>query len=133
MRRIFSLAIAALTAAAVLAPAARADEVRGAGSTFAYPIIWKWSQAFREKTGQTVSYQSVGSSAGVNAIKDRTAEFGASDKLLQPAELAKLGLGQFPIVFGGVVPVLNVDGIAPGQMKFTGALLADIFLGKITN
>lgn len=133
MTRIFSLAIAALTAAAVLAPAARADEVRGAGSTFAYPIIWKWSQTFREKTGQTVSYQSVGSSAGVNAIKERTAEFGASDKPLQPAELAKLGLGQFPIVFGGVVPVLNVDGIGPGQMKFTGALLADIFLGKITN
>lgn len=133
MRRIFSLALAALTAAAVLTPAARADEVRGAGSTFAYPIIWKWSQAFQEKTGQTVSYQSVGSSAGVNSIKDGTVDFGASDKPLRPEELERLGLAQFPIVFGGVVPIVNVDGIAPGQIKFTGALLADIFLGTITH
>lgn len=131
MRRIISLAIASLTAAALLAPVARAQEVRGAGSTFAYPIIWKWSQTYQEKTGQPVSYQSVGSSAGVNAIKDGVVDFGASDRPLRPEELQRLGLAQFPIVFGGVVPILNVDGIAPGQMKFTGALLADIFLGKV--
>lgn len=132
MKRIVTLTLAALTAAALLAPGARAQEVRGAGSTFAYPIIWKWSQAFQEKTGQPVSYQSVGSSAGVNSIKDRTVDFGASDRPLQPEELRRLGLVQFPIVFGGVVPIFNVDGIPPGHMKFTGALLADIFLGKVT-
>lgn len=133
LKRIAALAVAALAIAAMAAPDARAAEVRGAGSTFAYPIIWKWAQVFRERTGAFVGYQSVGSSAGVNRLKDLATDFGATDKPLQPDELAKYGLGQFPIVFGGVVPVVNLDGIAPGQMKFTGALLADIYMGKITN
>lgn len=133
LRRIVTFTIAALAVAAMAVPDVRAAEVRGAGSTFAYPIIWKWAETFREKTGALVGYQSVGSSSGVNRIKDQAVDFGATDKPLQPAELAKYGLGQFPIVFGGVVPVLNVDGIAPGQIKFTGSLLADIFMGTVSN
>lgn len=125
-------AAATLAALSMFAPPARAAEVRGAGSTFAYPIIWKWAEAFRERTGHIVGYQSVGSSAGVNRIKDGVVDFGASDKPLKPEELEKYGLGQFPIVFGGVVPVFNVDGVGPGQLRFTGALLADIYLGKVT-
>ncbi|MFG1283645.1 phosphate ABC transporter substrate-binding protein PstS [Xanthobacter autotrophicus] len=130
--RILALtAAAALAALSLLAPAAHAAEVRGAGSTFAYPIIWKWAQAFRERSGHIVGYQSVGSSAGINRIKDGVVDFGASDKPLKPEELEKYGLGQFPIVFGGVVPVVNLEGVAPGQIRFTGALLADIYLGKV--
>lgn len=125
------LAALAFTFSAVESPA-RAAEVRGAGSTFAYPIIWKWSQVFREKTGNVVGYQAVGSSAGVARMKEAVVEFGATDRPLKPQELDALGLGQFPIVFGGVVPVFNLDGIGPGGLKFTGAVLADIYLGKIT-
>jgi phosphate transport system substrate-binding protein len=124
-------AAAAFAALSTFMPAAHAAEVRGAGSTFAYPIIWKWAQAFRERTGHLVGYQSVGSSAGVNRIRDGVVDFGASDKPLKPEELEKYGLGQFPIVFGGVVPVFNVDGVGPGQLRFTGTLLADIYLGKV--
>ncbi|MFG1280226.1 phosphate ABC transporter substrate-binding protein PstS [Xanthobacter autotrophicus] len=132
MNRILALtAAAALAAISILAPAAHAAEVRGAGSTFAYPIIWKWAEAFRERTGHLVGYQSVGSSAGINRIKDGVVDFGASDKPLKPEELEKYGLGQFPIVFGGVVPVSNLDGVGPGQIRFTGTLLADIYLGKV--
>ncbi|MBP2147374.1 phosphate ABC transporter substrate-binding protein PstS [Xanthobacter autotrophicus DSM 597] len=132
MNRIFALTTAtAIAAISFLTPAAHAGEVRGAGSTFAYPIIWEWAELFRERTGHLVGYQSVGSSAGINRIKDGAADFGASDKPLKPDELEKYGLGQFPIVFGGVAPVLNVDGVGPGQIRFTGALLADIYLGKV--
>lgn len=113
-------------------PAAQAEEVRGAGSTFAYPIIWKWADAFRQSTQNIVGYQSIGSSGGVNLIKDGAVDFGATDKPLKPEELERLGLGQFPIVFGGVVPIVNIEGIGPGQIRFTGELLADIYLGKIT-
>ncbi|MFS8039359.1 phosphate ABC transporter substrate-binding protein PstS [Xanthobacter sp. AM11] len=132
MNRILALTAAvALAALTTLSPAAHAAEVRGAGSTFAYPIIWKWAEGFRERTGTLVGYQSVGSSAGVNRIKDGVVDFGASDKPLKPEDLEKYGLGQFPIVFGGVVPVFNVEGVGPGQLRFTGALLADIYLGKV--
>ncbi|MFH1554031.1 MAG: phosphate ABC transporter substrate-binding protein PstS [Pseudomonadota bacterium] len=132
MNRILALtAAAALAAISTLAPAAHAAEVRGAGSTFAYPIIWKWAEAFRERTGDLVGYQSVGSSAGINRIQDGVVDFGASDKPLKPEELEKRGLGQFPIVFGGVVPVVNLEGVDAGQIRFTGALLADIYLGKV--
>lgn len=133
MKRLSTL-IAAVAVAGLswTAPAAHAEEVRGAGSTFAYPIIWKWAEAFRP-TGNIVGYQSIGSSGGINRVKDGVVDFGATDRPLKPEELERLGLGQFPIVFGGVVPVLNVEGVGPGQMRFTGALLADIYLGKITN
>lgn len=130
MRRpLFALIAATLL---VVTASARADELSGAGSTFAYPIIWKWAEAYREATGTLVGYQSVGSSAGVNRIRDKAVDFGASDKPLKPEELERLGLGQFPIVFGGVVPVVNIAGVAPGTMRFTGSVLADIYMGKIT-
>jgi phosphate transport system substrate-binding protein len=127
------IAAAALIGFSWLVPSAHAEEVRGAGSTFAYPIIWKWADMFRQPTGNLIAYQSIGSSAGISRIKEGVVDFGATDKPLRPEELERLGLGQFPIVFGGVVPVLNVEGIGPGQMRFTGALLADIYLGKVTH
>lgn len=129
MRRFFVLIVATLLA---LTATARADQLSGAGSTFAYPIMWKWSEVYRQSTGTIVAYQSVGSSAGVNRIRDKATDFGASDKPLKPEDLERFGLGQFPIVFGGVVPVVNIAGVAPGAMRFTGAVLADIYMGKIT-
>ncbi|OYX10899.1 MAG: phosphate ABC transporter substrate-binding protein PstS [Rhizobiales bacterium 32-66-8] len=130
MRRTLLSLVAGLLLA--LTATARADEVSGAGSTFVYPIIWKWSEVYRETRGTNVAYQSVGSSSGVNRIRDKTVDFGASDKPLKPEELERLGLGQFPIVFGGVVPVVNIPGVAPGTIRFTGSVLADIYMGKIT-
>jgi phosphate transport system substrate-binding protein len=109
----------------------KATEITGAGSTFVYPILSKWSAAYNGTTGDTVSYQSIGSGGGITKIKAGTVDFGASDMPMKSDELAKLGLGQFPLVIGGVVPVMNIDGIKPGQLKFTGPLLADIFLGKL--
>ena len=109
----------------------RATEITGAGSTFVYPILSKWSAAYQGGSGDTVSYQSIGSGAGIAKIKAGAVDFGASDMPLKSDELSKLGLGQFPLVIGGVVPVINIDGIKPGQLKFTGPLLADIFLGKL--
>ncbi|MGA7327384.1 MAG: phosphate ABC transporter substrate-binding protein PstS [Rhodomicrobium sp.] len=110
-----------------------AAEVTGAGSTFVYPILSKWSDEYRTKTGQAINYQSVGSGRGIAKIKAGTADFGASDMPLKSEELAKFGMGQFPLVIGGVVPVVNLEGVQPGQIKFTGPLLAEIFLGKVVN
>lgn len=132
MKRLALFLAAAACAAAILAsPRAHAEEVKGAGSTFAYPVISKWAQSFRAISGQSVAYDGVGSSRGVTRLKDGLVDFAASDKPLKTAELEKFGLGQFPIVIGGIVPVVNIKGIAPGQLKLTGAVLADIFLGKI--
>ena len=108
-----------------------AAEITGAGSTFVYPILSKWSAAYSATTGDTVNYQSIGSGGGIIKIKGATVDFSASDMPLKSDELAKLGMGQFPLVIGGVVPVVNIEGIQPGRLKFTGALLADIFLGKL--
>jgi len=120
-------------AAAALAPAcALAQDATGAGATFPAPIYAKWTDAYNKATGARVNYQSVGSGAGLNQIRAKTVDFGASDMPLTDEALAKDGLVQFPTVIGGVVPVINVAGIAPGQLKLTGAVLGDIFLGKIT-
>ncbi len=108
-----------------------AAEITGAGSTFVYPILSKWSAAYGTKTGQVIEYQSVGSGKGIAQIKAAAVDFGASDMPLKSKELAKFGMGQFPLVIGGVVPVVNLEGIQPGQIKFTGPLLAEIFLGKV--
>lgn len=113
------------------AGAARAADLGGAGSTFVSPILVKWAADYRAKTGQTVNYQSIGSSGGITQIKARTVDFGATDMPLPPAELEKLGLGQFPLVIGGVVPVVNLEGVKPGALRFSGPLLADIYLGKV--
>jgi phosphate transport system substrate-binding protein len=124
-----AIAIAAL----VLLTASRSAETRGAGSTFVSPVMEKWSAAYKAKTGNSISYQSVGSGLGLDLIKKAAVDFGASDMPLTPAELDKLGMIQFPLVIGGVVPAVHVEGIKPGEMRFTGRLLADIFLGKIRN
>ena len=130
--RAASVAIAALLSAAVLSAQAQAGDITGAGSTFVYPILSKWSADYNVKTGNKVNYQSIGSGGGIAQIKAATVDFGASDKPLPSEELSKAGLGQFPVVIGGVVPVFNLQGIAPGRMRFTGQLLADIYLGKVT-
>ncbi|WIW44740.1 phosphate ABC transporter substrate-binding protein PstS [Bradyrhizobium sp. 62B] len=108
-----------------------AAEIKGAGSTFVSPVMAKWTDAYKAQTGNIVSYQAVGSGVGLNLIKKEAVDFGTSDMPLEPKELDRLGLMQFPIVIGGVVPVVHVDGIKPGQLRFTGQLLADIYLGKL--
>lgn len=111
---------------------ASAQDVTGAGATFPAPVYAKWADAYNKATGAKVNYQSVGSGAGLKQIKSKTVDFGASDMPLKDEELATDGLMQFPTVIGGVVPVVNIKGIQPGQIKLTGQLLGDIYLGKIT-
>ena len=108
-----------------------AAEISGAGASFIYPLVSKWSADYNAATGAKVNYQSIGSGGGIAQIKAGTVDFGSTDKPLSPEELAQSGLGQFPSAIGGVVPVINVEGLQPGQLKLTGALLADIFLGKV--
>jgi phosphate transport system substrate-binding protein len=114
------------------AAGAQAAEISGAGATFPYPIYAKWAEAFKAKTGVAMNYQSIGSGGGIKQIKSKTVDFGASDMPLKADELAQSGLVQFPMIMGGVVPVINVKGVAAGQLKLTGQLLGDIYLGKIT-
>ena len=112
--------------------AAVAQDVTGAGATFPAPVYAKWADAYNKATGARLNYQSIGSGGGIKQIKAKTVDFGASDMPLTDEDLAKDGLLQFPTVIGGVVPVVNIKGIAPGQMKITGQVLGDIYLGKIT-
>jgi len=124
--------LAAVAAAgALIAGSALAAEITGAGATFPYPVLSQWSTDYSATTGVKINYQSIGSGGGIAQIKAGTVDFGASDKPLPPDELAQSGLAQFPIVIGGVVPVVNIEGVAPGKLKLTGAVLADIYLGKI--
>jgi len=109
-----------------------ADSVTGAGASFPAPIYSKWAEAYNKATGNQINYQSVGSGAGIKQIKEKTVDFGASDMPLKDDDLAAAGLVQFPTVIGGVVPVIHVEGVKPGQLKLTGAVLADIYLGKVT-
>lgn len=111
---------------------AAAQNVTGAGASFPAPVYAKWADAYHKATGVQINYQSVGSGAGIKQIKAKTVDFGASDAPLKDDELAKDGLLQFPTVIGGVVPVVNIQGIAPGQIRLTGQLLGDIYLGKLT-
>ncbi|KAB8192957.1 phosphate ABC transporter substrate-binding protein PstS [Lysobacter maris] len=108
-----------------------AAEITGAGATFIFPLISKWSADYNAQTGAKVNYQSIGSGGGIAQIKAGTVDFGSSDAPLSPEELAEAGLGQFPSAIGGVVPVLNVEGIEAGKLRLTGELLADIYLGKV--
>lgn len=127
---------AAFVAASLLisaTPVAAQNVVVGAGASFPAPLYAKWAEAYNKATGTKVNYQSVGSGAGLKQIQGKTVDFGASDMPLTPEQLAKDGLLQFPTVIGGVVPVVNVPGIKPGELKMTGPLLADIYLGKIKN
>ena len=135
MKVILNRSLAACAAAvfglAASATVFAADNITGAGATFPYPIYAKWAEAYKAKTGIGMNYQSIGSGGGIKQIKAKTVDFGASDKPLKPEELEKDGLVQFPAVIGGVVPVVNLPGIEAGQMKLTGSVLADIYLGKI--
>ena len=124
--------IAVFALAAALAVNANAGpNITGAGSTFVYPILSRWSSDYNKINGTKVNYQSIGSGGGIAQIKAATVDFGASDKPLKSDELAAAGLGQFPVVIGGVVPVVTVPGVAAGKIRFNGTVLADIFLGKI--
>jgi phosphate transport system substrate-binding protein len=125
------IAVAVLCCSGLRTPAL-SQEVIGAGSTFVNPVLTKWMEAYKAETGVRISYQAVGSGTGIWQIKSRTVDFGASDAPLRAEELAASGLVQFPIVVGGVVPVVNLEGIRPGQLRLTGPVLADIFLRKIT-
>jgi phosphate transport system substrate-binding protein len=125
--------IAAFAVAVLLGAAAHATDVTGAGSSFVYPVISKWSASYAEKTGNRINYQSIGSGGGIAQIKAGTVDFGASDKPLDEATLDRFGLGQFPIVIGGIVPAFTVQGVASGKLVLDGPTLANIFLGKITH
>ena len=109
-----------------------AQDVTGAGASFPAPLYAKWAADYNKATSIKINYQSVGSGAGIRQIEAKTVDFGASDAPLKDDELAKKGLMQFPTVIGGVVPVVNIKGIAPGQLKLTGQVLGDIYLGKVT-
>ena len=126
-----SMAVAAVTVPTLFCASAGAAEIVGAGATFPAPLYAKWAEAYNKSTGTKVNYQSVGSGAGIKQIQAKTVDFGATDMPLKPDDLAKEGLIQFPTVIGGVVPVVNVTGIKPGDLKLTGPVLADIYLGKI--
>jgi phosphate transport system substrate-binding protein len=120
------------TTAAFASTATLAADITGAGSTFAYPIYSKWAEMYKKTSGNGLNYQSIGSGAGIKQIKAKTVDFGASDMPLPLEELNEAGLMQFPTIMGGVVAIVNLDGVAPGQLKLTGPVIADIYLGKIT-
>jgi phosphate transport system substrate-binding protein len=124
--------LVAVAIAGALSASAFAADVTGAGASFVFPVMTKWSAEYNKASGKKVNYQSIGSSGGIAQIKAGTVDFGSSDAPMKPEELAKFGLAQFPSVIGGVVPVMNVPGIQSGAMKLDGALLADIFMGKVT-
>lgn len=135
MKSVFksSLIVSAGLAMVSFASLAAAQDVTGAGASFPAPLYSKWASDYNKATNVKINYQSVGSGAGLRQIEAKTVDFGASDAPLKDDELAKKGLMQFPTVIGGVVPVVNIKGITPGQLKLTGPVLGDIFLGKITN
>jgi phosphate transport system substrate-binding protein len=121
-----------LGVAASLTMAAVAADISGAGATFPYPIYSKWADAYKKLTGVGLNYQSIGSGGGIKQIKAKTVTFGASDMPLKPDDLKASGLIQFPMIIGGVVPVVNIKGIAPGDLHLDGATIASIYLGDIT-
>ena len=130
MKKVILIALIALIAGAALAAGIT---LNGAGASFPYPLYSKWAYLYEQKTQVKLNYQSIGSGGGIAQIKARTVDFGASDAPLKKEELDAAGLAQFPMTMGGVVPVINLAGVATGQLKLTGAVLADIFLGKIVS
>src|ERR1700733_15378322 len=116
--------IAVFAVAATVTTTAFAADISGAGATFPYPIYAKWADSYKKETGIGLNYQSIGSGGGIAQIKAKTVDFGASDKPLSPGELEAAGLTQFPTVIGGVVPVVNLAGIKPGELQLDGATLA---------
>jgi phosphate transport system substrate-binding protein len=129
--KFLSYAAALSLAAAFTITTAQAGDISGAGATFPYPIYAKWADAYKKDTGDGLNYQSIGSGGGIKQIKAKTVTFGASDKPLDQKELDEAGLIQFPMVMGGIVPVINVEGIKPGELALDGPTLAKIFMGEI--
>jgi phosphate transport system substrate-binding protein len=123
--------VAAIGLSAVAAASFAAD-ITGAGATFPFPIYAKWAEAYKKETGKGLNYQSIGSSGGIKQIRAKTVTFGATDAPLSGAELEKDGLVQFPAIIGGTVPVINLEGFKPGELRVTGPVLAEMFLGKIS-
>ncbi len=132
MKKISAFAATGLAAIAFAQMPAFAQDVTGAGASFPAPLYSKWAADYNKATGVKINYQSVGSGAGIKQIEAKTVDFGASDMPLKDEELKAKGLVQFPTVIGGVIPVVNIQGIKPGELKLSGAVLGDIFLGKIT-
>ncbi len=130
MKLFRTMSAAGLIAAASLMPATAAD-ISGAGATFPYPIYAKWADAYKKETGVGMNYQSIGSGGGIKQIQAKTVTFGATDAPLGGDELTKSGLVQFPMVMGGIVPVVNLEGVKPGDLVLDGATLAKIFLGEV--
>ena len=126
------IGITTVTALAYAGASQAAATITGAGATFPYPIYAKWAEAYKAETGVKMNYQSIGSGGGIKQITAKTVNFGASDKPLKLEELDKAGMMQFPTVIGGVVPVVNIAGVAAGTLKLDGTTLANIYLGKIT-
>lgn len=112
------------------APAGGA-QITGAGSTFVYPVLSAWAADYQKQSGTSINYQSIGSGGGISQVKAGTVDFGATDQPLASDDLAKSGLAQFPIVIGGIVPVVNLTGVAPGKLRLTGPVLADIYAGRL--
>src|SRR5499427_8434204 len=133
MRNMVSSLARATTLACALvgATGALAADISGAGATFPYPIYAKWADAYKKETSIGLNYQSIGSGGGIKQIKAKTVTFGASDAPLPGKELDESGLAQFPMVMGGIVPVVNIDGVKPGDLVIDGPTLAKIFLGDI--
>ena len=120
-----------LTLLAAVAVTAQAADITGAGATFPYPIYAKWAEAYKKETGVGLNYQSIGSSGGIRQINNKTVAFGASDAPVSGADLDKNGQVQFPAIIGGTVPVINLEGFKPGELRITGPVLAEVFLGDI--
>jgi phosphate transport system substrate-binding protein len=131
--RILKRAAATALAVAAMTGAALAIDISGAGATFPYPIYAKWAETYKKETGNGLNYQSIGSGGGIKQIKARTVTFGASDQPLKPEDLTAANLIQWPQVIGGIVPVVNLDGVAAGELVLDGPTLAKIFLGEITS
>ena len=131
MRRITRPLLIAASILTIVSTGAAAAPITGAGSTFVYPVLSKWASDFKKLGGDEINYQSIGSGGGIAQIKAGTVDFGATDKPLASDELAAAGLAQFPVVIGGIVPVLNIPGAHPGQVKMSGPVLAGIYAGEI--
>ena len=133
MRMSVQLILIVLLAGLGMTGYAAADDIAGAGATFPYPVYAKWADAFKKDTGININYQSIGSGGGIKQIKAQTVTFGASDMPLKPDDLEQAGLIQWPMIIGGIVPIVNIKGITPGAMVLNGAVLAEIYLGNIKN
>jgi len=128
----FSTAVMTAVASAIVSTSVFATDITGAGATFPFPVYSKWAEAYKDKSGVGVNYQSIGSSGGIKQIKAKTVDFGATDAPMKADEAEKEGLVQFPAVIGGVVAIVNLGGVKPGDIKLSGDLLAKIFMGSIT-